>query len=116
MQKDALTDYANQLISCINAKGKLCSSDEEMLSTSKTCEALAKRLLGTTLVVKGKRFVIRRLEAYYGGIGDDGHDWYRTRFVYKRSKYKERTAVQSLPGFRVYLSSSDRRERSLHAF
>jgi hypothetical protein len=64
-------------------------------------------MLGCTLTVHTRPFIIRMLEIYYGGAGDDDHDWHRTRYQYKKSKYQEHTAVQSQEGFRVYISSLD---------
>jgi len=47
------------------------------------------------------------LEIYYGGIEDNAHDWYRNRFVYKKSKYVEQTNAQNNKGFRIFLNSMD---------
>lgn len=95
----------NQIKTHIDDTGKLISNSEEINRSMLAAEQLAESLLGCTLNVRGKAFIIRMLEIYYGGVGDDAHDWYRTRFSYKKSKYKEHTSIQSLDGFRVYLSS-----------
>ncbi|WP_373550445.1 hypothetical protein [Haliscomenobacter sp.] len=97
----------NQIKNHIDDTGKLISSSEEIKSSILAAEQLAESLLGCTLNVRGKEFIIRMLEIYYGGVGDDAHDWYRTRFSYKTSKYKEQTSIQSQDGFSVYLSSLD---------
>jgi 3-methyladenine DNA glycosylase Mpg len=73
----------------------------------KAIEALTESLLGATLVVRGEEFYIRMLEIYYGGIGDPAHDWYRSRYVYKTSKYIGQTEVQEKNGFKIYLSGND---------
>lgn len=97
----------NQIKNHIDDTGKLISNIEEINRSILAAEQLAESLLGCTLNVRGKEFIIRMLEIYYGGVGDDAHDWYRTRFSYKTSKYKEHTSIQSHDGFRVYLSSLD---------
>jgi hypothetical protein len=91
----------------IDNNGKLISNSEEINGSILAAEQLAESLLGCTLNVRGKEFIIRMLEIYYGGVGDDAHDWYRTRFSYKTSKYREHTSIQNHDGFRVYLSSLD---------
>ena len=97
----------DQIKNHIDDTGKLIASSEEVKGSILAAEQLAESLLGCTLNVRGKAFIIRMLEIYYGGVDDDAHDWYRTRFSYKTSKYKEQTSIQSLDGFRVYLSSLD---------
>lgn len=97
----------NQIKNHIDDTGKLISNIEEINRSILAAEQLAESLLGCTLNVRGKAFIIRMLEIYYGGAGDDAHDWYRTRFSYKTSKYREHTSVQSHDGFSVYLSSLD---------
>lgn len=91
----------------IDANGNPTSHKDEILSSLIEAEKLGESLLGCTLAIRGRKFIIRMLEVYYGGAGDDGHDWYRTRFSYKKSKYVEHTKVQELEGFRIYLSSLD---------
>jgi len=97
----------DQIKNHIDDTGKLVSNIEEINRSMFAAEQLAESLLGCTLNVRGKAFIIRMLEIYYGGVGDDAHDWYRTRFSYKTSKYKEHTSIQCLGGFSVYLSSLD---------
>lgn len=79
----------------------------EIATAIRAIEQLTESLLGTALVVRDKVFYIRMLEIYYGGIADPVHDWYRNRYVYKTSKFREQTDVQNERGFKVYLSNSD---------
>jgi hypothetical protein len=69
--------------------------------------AIAKRMLGGTLVIKGRSFILANLELYYGGIGDLAHDWHRSRFQSKNSGISvlERTSAQEELGLRLYVSS-----------
>lgn len=87
--------------------GKVVGSKEEVAKSIAAAEKVAGAMLGCTLQVKQKAFVIRMVELYYGGVGDEAHDWYRNRFVYKTSKYKDRSSVQSMDGFRVYIATDD---------
>lgn len=98
--------YFDQIKHHIDEKG-MVKEWEDVTASLHAAIALGENLLGCTLVVNGKRFIIRMLELYYGGAGDTGHDWHRCRYQYKTSKYKEQTAVQSQQGFAVYLSSGD---------
>lgn len=91
----------------IDKDGKLIGSPEEVGKSIAAAEKVAQAMLGCTLRVKGKEFVIRMVELYYGGVADDKHDWYRDRYVYKTSKYVDRSAVQSMGGFRAYIASDD---------
>ncbi len=98
--------YFDEIKNLINNTGE-AGDNEAKKESIQAVEALAESLLGATLSVRGNKFIIRMLEIYYGGIGDDAHDWYRTHFVYKKSKYKEHTNIQEKEGFRVYLNSLD---------
>jgi hypothetical protein len=91
----------------INDSGDVVGTTKEIQAAIAAAEHLGEMLLGCTFSTRGEKFIIRMLEIYYGGIGDDGHDWYRTRYTYKKSKYVDQTKTQSLDGFRVYLSSLD---------
>lgn len=97
----------DKITNCVDDKGKVISGEQDIKANIEAAEELCQRLLGCTLDIRGRQFILRMLEIYYGGIGDDAHDWYRTRFVYKTSKYIEQTSVQTQSGFRVYLSSMD---------
>ncbi len=99
-----LKDIFLQLTKTIDENGSPLK-DADNKPAIETAEALAERLLGSTLHIRRKKFIIRMLEIYYGGIGDRAHDWYRTRYVYKTSKYKQQTAVQEMEGFKIYLSN-----------
>ena len=94
------------LENCIDEKGQLLTAKNVKLS-HQAAEALCESLLGSTLNIRGNKFIIRMLEIYYGSVGDVSHDWYRNRFVYKTSKYINQTTVQADKGFRIYLSSPD---------
>lgn len=97
----------SQIKNHINSLGHLVTNKDEVQASISAAEQLGESLLGCTLNVRGNKFVIRMLEIYYGGIGDDAHDWHRTRFMYKKSKYIEQTSIQNEEGFKVYLSSLD---------
>lgn len=100
-----MLNHSNQLTNQIDSYGNLLISPAACKPIIEQCETLAKSMLGCTLHVRGRRFIIRMLEIYYGGLADNGHDWYRTRFTYKTSKYKDHTEIQAWEGFRVYISS-----------
>ena len=97
----------NKIKNCIDEKGNLNKSPEEIQSSIKAAELLCESLLGATLNIRSNIFVIRMLEIYYGSVADDSHDWYRNRFKYKTSKYVERSEVQSQKGFKIYTCSPD---------
>lgn len=97
----------NDIHNFVDDKGNLIGNIQERRKSIDAAENLTKSLLGATLEVRGNRFIIRMLEIYYGGIGDSAHDWYRTRFVDKTSKFRKQTEAQAKDGFRVYLSSTD---------
>ncbi|GHU59014.1 hypothetical protein FACS189411_15340 [Bacteroidia bacterium] len=99
--------YFDNIKNLIDSNGSFIGTPQDKKLSITEVESLAVSILGCTLHVHGKEFIIRMLEIYYGGIGDDAHDWYRTHFIYKKSKYKEWTEVQTKEGFRVYLSSPD---------
>ncbi len=97
--------YFDNLKNLINDNGNFTGAIRDKEDSIQAVEALAKSLLGATLCIRGNKFVIRMLEIYYGGIGDEAHDWYRTHFKTKKSTCKEHTEVQKKEGFRVYLNS-----------
>ena len=100
-----MTKHFDQILNCINAKGEIISTPEIVKQSMNSAELLGESLLGTTLIIRGKKFIIRMLEIYYGGVADDSHDWYRNRFEKKTSKFIQHTNVQNQNGFRIYLSS-----------
>ncbi|MDR0971203.1 MAG: DNA-3-methyladenine glycosylase [Bacteroidales bacterium] len=101
----------------IDEKGELKASSQEAKKESiKAIEELAESLLGCTLCIHGNKFVIRMLEIYYGGIGDDAHDYYRNRFVSKTSKCIERTEAQNKEGFRIYLKADNTKSYKRNRF
>ncbi len=102
-------NYPN-LKKLIDANGIVVGSEEQVKSAISDAELLGEALLGCTINVRGKRYILRMLEIYYGGIGDDSHDWHRTRFEYKKSKYLDHTTIQEAQGFRIYLSSLDTKD------
>ncbi|MDH6304054.1 3-methyladenine DNA glycosylase Mpg [Parabacteroides sp. PF5-5] len=99
--------YFDEIKNLIDKNGTFVGDTETKKTSIQAVEALAKSLLGSTLYIRGNKYIIRMLEIYYGGIGDDAHDWYRTNFIYKKSKYREQTTVQNSKGFRIYLSSNN---------
>jgi hypothetical protein len=74
-------------------------------------ELLKYCVLGATLNVRGKKFVIRMLEIYYGSAGDYTHDWFRNNFIKKSSKNLFRTQIQTQKGFKIYLSLANVKSR-----
>ncbi|GHU09096.1 hypothetical protein FACS189431_6560 [Alphaproteobacteria bacterium] len=97
--------YFDNIKNLIDSNGSFIGTPQDKKLSITEVESLAVSILGCTLHVHGKEFIIRMLEIYYGGIGDDAHDWYRTHFIFKKAKNKERTEVQTKEGFRVYLST-----------
>jgi|GEM_PF-2095765 hypothetical protein len=75
--------------------------NEAILKAEQICEAF----LGCTLRIRKEKFIISMLEIYYGSIEDKAHDWYRTHYIYKNSKYKEHTEKQLEKGIKLYLST-----------
>ena len=73
----------------IDDKGNFSGTPEEFFDSIKAVEKLAKSMLGATISVRGKKFIIRMLEIYYGGIGDTAHDWHRKRFKNNNSSLIE---------------------------
>ena len=91
----------------IDDAGRVTASPEEVAIALKNAEDLCKSMIGGALHVRGKTFYIRMLEVYYGGAGDDGHDWYRNHHVYKTSKYRARSRLQTEKGMKAYLCYPD---------
>ena len=102
-----MTRYFDEMKNLIDENGNFIGDVDAKKISIQAVETLAQSLLGSTLCIRNHKYIIRMLEIYYGGIGDDAHDWYRTNFIYKTSKYKEQTEVQNKKGFRIYLSSSN---------
>jgi hypothetical protein len=77
---------------------------EESISIA---ESIAKRMLGCTIDLKGKKFILTNLELYYGGVGDLAHDWHRARYQTKSSSQNviERTDIQFDEGIKIYISN-----------
>lgn len=69
------------------------------------------KLLGSTLVVRGKPYIIASLELYYGGVGDMGNDWHRYNFQSKKGLSGEDVKWQLTAGPRVYISKHGPRQR-----
>ena len=97
----------NPIKNLIDGEGRFIGTIHEKEEAINAIEDLARNLLGSTLSVRGNKFIIRMLEIYYGGIGDDAQDFYRNHYVYKNSRYKVHSETQCKEGFRVYLSSLD---------
>lgn len=97
----------NPIKNLIDGEGRFIGTIHEKEEAINAIEDLARNLLGSTLSVRGNKFIIRMLEIYYGGIGDDAQDFYRSHYVYKNSRYKVHSETQCKEGFRVYLSSLD---------
>ncbi|TNF27291.1 MAG: hypothetical protein EP319_11915 [Deltaproteobacteria bacterium] len=66
-------------------------------------EAMIQRILGCTVVIRGKKFIFSNLELYYGGIGDEAHDWHRSTFNPKQGISKTQIFAQLNQGLRFYL-------------
>jgi hypothetical protein len=85
--------------------GNLDKINKEQYDQSlKTASEIAKYLLGCSLIVKDEVFIISMVELYYGSAGDKYHDWFRNHYIYKCSKYRIRSEVQTKKGLRTYLS------------
>lgn len=100
----------SEIKNCIDINGKLISTDEEVQNCFRAAELLCESLLGATLKVRGQKFFIRMLEIYYGSAADVSHDWYRNRFVYKKSKLVRHTNIQAERGFKIYINSLDTKD------
>ena len=88
---------------------------DEDLPEALVCIDLAKKmclnLLGSTLIVRGKPYILASLELYYGGVGDMGNDWHRYNFQSKKGLSGEDVKWQVTGGPRVYISKHGPRQR-----
>ncbi|HSV98132.1 MAG TPA: hypothetical protein VLM75_14515 [Spirochaetota bacterium] len=70
---------------------------------------VGERLIGSTLITNNTLYIIAMVELYYGGIGDECHDWWRKQFkARKNSKSWKNTPRQMEAGLRFY-SKMDRK-------
>lgn len=65
-------------------------------------------LLGATLVINKKIFILNMLELYYGSVRDINHDWYRNEFN-KKNKYRKinYANIQKEKGFKLYFRNKN---------
>ena len=100
--------YLNpDIVKLIDQNGHVSINQRPLLEKPKiTATNVAKRFLGTTLKVFNHSFIISSLELYYGGIGDQAHDWYRKHFLCKNSKIISQVNVQQLEGITIYIASN----------
>jgi len=76
--------YLNpELKSHINVETGEITDHEGCKKSEKAALVIGERLLGSTLVTNEKLYIISMVELYYGGIGDDRHDWYRKNIISK---------------------------------
>jgi 3-methyladenine DNA glycosylase Mpg len=89
----------------VDANGTVDFDHPQFAVTKRLAEEVSTRLLGCTLVIRGRAFVLTSLELYYGGIADTAHDWYRGQFPPGNGKIKTRelAEAQNLAGLAVYL-------------
>lgn len=86
----------NGLVSAENLK--LAEQNEQL------AVEIVKSMLGMTIVVRNRKFILTNLELYYGGIGDFAHDWHR-KFVKKHNNIENTKAYAQLKkGPRIYLN------------
>ncbi|MCO4793460.1 MAG: hypothetical protein KC493_07105, partial [Bacteriovoracaceae bacterium] len=88
----------------VGADGSVPSYREsEVGSCILAAEEMIQRMLGCTIVIRGKKFILSNLELYYGGIGDAAHDWHRSTFNPKQGISKTQIHAQVNEGLRFYL-------------
>ena len=88
----------------VDATGKVTADKQSEVETCiQAAGAMIQRMLGCTVVIRGKKFIFSNLELYYGGIGDEAHDWHRANFQGTRGISKENSKAQLEPGVRFYL-------------
>jgi len=88
----------------VDASGNVPADKQSEVETCiQAAEAMIQRMLGCTVFIRGKKFIFSNLELYYGGIGDEAHDWYRAKFQKIRGISKTNTQAQLKNGLRFYL-------------
>lgn len=102
-----------QLLHLIDPATGSVPQTRETLSSEciERAEHLCEALIGSTLVVRGKPFILANLELYYGGIGDMGHDWHRYNFQSKRGLSGDDIIKQVKAGPLIYISKWGNRQR-----
>jgi hypothetical protein len=92
----------------IDENGKLLKGKKSEIEKSiAKAEEITEHLLGCTLIVGDKKYILSMLELYYGGVGDPAHDWFKKSFRAKKKNLVmiKQTEVQKRKGLRIYLSS-----------
>lgn len=93
-----------------------CVPDNKMKSAhicSEIAEEVASRMLGCSLCVGEKNYILTELELYYGSIGDCSHDWYRQAHIANSRGYNHRHAIdiKTSKGLRIYLNQKGQSTR-----
>ena len=98
-------DLDSKIKQLVNEKGDvLDKGKDEISSCIDAAESLTKKMLGCTLVIRNKKFILTNLELYYGGIGDHAHDWYKANFLGTKGVNKQRAEIQKEKGLCLYLN------------
>ena len=88
----------------VDAEGLVPTEKQSEIETCiKAAEEMIQRMLGCTVVIRGKKFIFSNLELYYGGIGDEAHEWHRSTFKPKQGISKTQIEAQLNQGLRFYL-------------
>ncbi|MBP7553908.1 MAG: DNA-3-methyladenine glycosylase [Spirochaetes bacterium] len=80
--------------------------NNEINGAIKKAEEITERLLGCALIVRRKIYYISMIELYYGGIGDEAHDYFRYQ--------NEIVNVQSQKGLKIYVSKKTNNDNMKH--
>jgi hypothetical protein len=101
-----MIDYNSvQLKNFINERGEIILKNREEFNTSvRKAEEITEALLGCTLMVRNKPFIISMLELYYGSMADTECYWYRTNFMVKKSTRVGHLKLHDEPGLKVYIN------------
>lgn len=101
-----MIDYNSaQLKNFINERGEVIFGDTEEYNISiRKAEEITTALLGCTLMVRNKPYILSMLELYYGSIADTECYWYRTNFLVKKSTRINFLKLHDEPGLRVYIN------------
>lgn len=66
----------------LDSNGQICTEKQNQLTICKeSAESVALQMLGCTLVIFNKPFIITSLELYYGSIGDFSNVIRNKRFI-----------------------------------
>ena len=88
-----MLDKQYDLKQLVSSKGIVESHLQgELIAQEELALDVMEYMLGCTIRVNGRDFILSSLELYYGGIGDMAHDWYRSSYSEMYSKKSRHSA------------------------